>query len=188
MSVRLYPAKNPFSGLETRERMLRRWIFGWYETILRSLKFFSFQLGLNADIRYHILGRADGDSHKFSIDPLTGQVRSVTSFIRDAGKIYGFDVKATDRRGADIGRSAIANVFVSASFLSQFQKICGVTPPVNHTPSLEKVCCRFGKATNMFTVPNSFMSYKVDLYTRVQSVSKSIQRNIRWDRYLPTYI
>lgn len=69
--------------------------------------------GLNGDIRYQILGRIDDDSHKFSIDPLTGQVRSVVSFIKDAGKVYGFDVKAVDRRGADTGRSAIANVFVS---------------------------------------------------------------------------
>jgi hypothetical protein len=31
--------------------------------------------------------------------------------------VYGFDVKATDRRGADDGRSAITNVFVSVKWL-----------------------------------------------------------------------
>lgn len=70
--------------------------------------------GLNGDIRYQILGRsADDESHRFAIDPVSGQVRSIASFGRDAGRVYGFDVKATDRRGIDDGRSSIANVFVS---------------------------------------------------------------------------
>lgn len=69
--------------------------------------------GLNADIRYQILGRIDDESRKFIIDPVTGQVRSIVSFAYDAGRVYGFDVKATDRRGADDGKSAITNVFVS---------------------------------------------------------------------------
>lgn len=69
--------------------------------------------GLNADIRYQILGRIDDESRKFVIDPITGQVRSIVSFGRDAGCVYGFDVKATDKRGADDGKSAITNVFVS---------------------------------------------------------------------------
>lgn len=69
--------------------------------------------GLNADIRYQILGRMDDESRKFIIDPVTGQVRSIVSFAYDAGRVYGFDVKATDKRGADDGKSAITNVFVS---------------------------------------------------------------------------
>ena len=69
--------------------------------------------GLNADIRYQILGRIDDESRKFIIDPVTGQVRSIVSFASDAGRVYGFDVKATDKRGADDGKSAITNVFVS---------------------------------------------------------------------------
>ncbi|GLH03452.1 Cadherin-89D [Gryllus bimaculatus] len=68
--------------------------------------------GLNADIRYQIMGRIDDESHKFTIDPVTGQVRSIVSFARDAGRVYGFDVKATDKQGADDGKSSIANVFV----------------------------------------------------------------------------
>ncbi|KAK6627853.1 hypothetical protein RUM44_010332 [Polyplax serrata] len=67
--------------------------------------------GLNGEIRYYILGRGE-DSQKFTIDPVTGQIRSVVSFAKDAGKVFGFDVKAVDRRGADLGRSSIANVFV----------------------------------------------------------------------------
>lgn len=70
-------------------------------------------LGLNGEVRYQILGRADGESRRFAIDPITGQVRAIASFTSDAGKVYGFDVKATDRRGADDGKSSIANVFVS---------------------------------------------------------------------------
>ncbi|KAK9881182.1 hypothetical protein WA026_014530 [Henosepilachna vigintioctopunctata] len=69
-------------------------------------------LGLNGEVRYQILGRPDETSRRFAIDPVTGQVRSISSFIRDSGKVFGFDVKATDRRGADDGKSSIANVFV----------------------------------------------------------------------------
>ncbi|XP_047360551.1 cadherin-89D isoform X2 [Vespa velutina] len=66
--------------------------------------------GINGEIRYQILGREDAP--RFAIDPLSGQVRSVASFTRDAGRVFGFDVKATDRRGSENGRSGIANVFV----------------------------------------------------------------------------
>ncbi|XP_034938287.1 cadherin-89D isoform X2 [Chelonus insularis] len=66
--------------------------------------------GINGEIRYQILGREDAP--RFAIDPLSGQVRSVGSFTRDAGRVFGFDVKATDRGGAENGRSSIANVFV----------------------------------------------------------------------------
>lgn len=68
-------------------------------------------LGINGEIRYQILGREDAP--RFAIDPVSGQVRSVASFGRDAGRVFGFDVKATDRQGAENGRSSITNVFVS---------------------------------------------------------------------------
>ena len=58
------------------------------------------------------MSRADEATKRFAIDPISGQVRAVANFGRDAGKVYGFDVKATDRRGADDGKSSIANVFV----------------------------------------------------------------------------
>ncbi|XP_065157447.1 cadherin-89D isoform X2 [Atheta coriaria] len=69
-------------------------------------------LALNGEVRYQILGRGDDETRRFAIDPITGQVRAIASFARDAGKVFGFDVKATDRRGADDGASSIANVFV----------------------------------------------------------------------------
>lgn len=70
-------------------------------------------LGINSDVRYQIL---NDQSQRFGIDPVSGQVRAVASFSREAGKVFGFDVKATDRQGADDGKSAIANVFVSSHF------------------------------------------------------------------------
>lgn len=36
----------------------------------------------------------------------------MVSFAFDGGKLYGFDVKATDREGAETGNSAVTNVFV----------------------------------------------------------------------------
>ncbi|KAJ2939033.1 hypothetical protein O0L34_g19014 [Tuta absoluta] len=65
--------------------------------------------GINADIRYQII---NAQAPRFAIDPVTGLVRAVASFTRDAGRVFGFDVKATDKKGADDGKSAIANVFV----------------------------------------------------------------------------
>ncbi|XP_026333507.1 cadherin-89D isoform X6 [Hyposmocoma kahamanoa] len=65
--------------------------------------------GINADIRYQII---NSQGNRFAIDPVTGLVRAVAAFSRDAGRVFGFDVKATDKRGADDGKSAIANVFV----------------------------------------------------------------------------
>lgn len=65
---------------------------------------------MNADIRYQIINE---QALRFAIDPVTGRVRVVAALTRDAGRVFGFDVKATDKRGADDGKSAIANVFVS---------------------------------------------------------------------------
>lgn len=69
--------------------------------------------GLNADIRYQILNRADNDINKFTIDPITGEIKTAYSFLYNLGHVFGFDVKATDRAGAIDGRSTITNVFVS---------------------------------------------------------------------------
>lgn len=65
-------------------------------------------------MRYHILNRDSTEPAKFAIDAVSGQVKAIVSFEKDAGRVYGFDVKATDKRGANDGRSAIANVFVSS--------------------------------------------------------------------------
>ncbi|OXU25849.1 hypothetical protein TSAR_005482 [Trichomalopsis sarcophagae] len=68
--------------------------------------------GSNGQVRYQILGGRKQDSPKFAIDPVSGQVQAAGNFARDAGRVFGFDVKATDRAGAEDGRSSIANVFV----------------------------------------------------------------------------
>lgn len=66
---------------------------------------------------YQILG---GEADYFTVDPKTGQLRAVASFAHQAGHVFGFDVKATDRAGAHDGHSAIANVFVSKSCIIIF--------------------------------------------------------------------
>lgn len=66
-------------------------------------------IGLNADVRYSLLNEP---SKLFGIDAISGRIR-VLGPIRNEQRVYGFDVKATDRLGADDGRSSIANVFVS---------------------------------------------------------------------------
>lgn len=48
----------------------------------------------------------------FGIDAVTGRIR-VLGPITGEQRVYGFDVKATDRSGADDGKSSIVNVFVS---------------------------------------------------------------------------
>ncbi|KAL1491992.1 hypothetical protein ABEB36_012502 [Hypothenemus hampei] len=69
-------------------------------------------LGLNGEIRFQILSRSEDANRRFAIDSVTGQIRAIANFNKDVGKVFGFDVKATDKRGADDGRSSIANVLV----------------------------------------------------------------------------
>lgn len=66
-------------------------------------------VGNNADIRYSLLNEP---SKLFGIDAVTGRIR-VLGPVKGDQRVYGFDVRATDRRGADDGKSAITNVFVS---------------------------------------------------------------------------
>ncbi|CAG2110072.1 unnamed protein product, partial [Medioppia subpectinata] len=69
-------------------------------------------IGINGAIRYEILARGDDASAKFHIDPVSGVVRSMVTFTMDGGKLYGFDVKATDREGSETGNSAVTNIFI----------------------------------------------------------------------------
>ncbi|KAH1022570.1 hypothetical protein HUJ04_011952 [Dendroctonus ponderosae] len=69
-------------------------------------------LGINGEIRFQILSRSEEANRRFAIDPITGQIRAIANFNKDAGKVFGFDVKATDKSGADDGQSSIANVLV----------------------------------------------------------------------------
>lgn len=66
-------------------------------------------IGLNAEIRYSLLNEP---TKLFEIDEMTGSIRVIGPITNDQ-RVYGFDVKATDRKGAEDGRSAIVNVFVS---------------------------------------------------------------------------
>ncbi|XP_076395482.1 cadherin 89D isoform X3 [Megachile rotundata] len=103
--------------------------------------------GANAEIRYQILGREDAP--RFAIDPLSGQVRSVASFGRDAGRVFGFDVKATDRRGAENGRSSIANVFVYV--LDDQKQVVMVVGrrPMDIEPQLENITAVLQNVTGL---------------------------------------
>ncbi|XP_078053550.1 cadherin 89D [Augochlora pura] len=103
--------------------------------------------GANAEIRYQILGREDAP--RFAIDPLSGQVRSVASFGRDAGRVFGFDVKATDRRGAENGRSSIANVFVYV--LDDQKQVVMVVGrrPMDLEPQLENITAVLQNVTGL---------------------------------------
>lgn len=69
--------------------------------------------GINGEIRYQMLLRDESEAARFSVDPVTGQIKALMSFADEGGRVYGFDVKATDKAGSDEGHSAIANVFVS---------------------------------------------------------------------------
>lgn len=66
--------------------------------------------GMNGDVRYSIINEP---TNFFGIDALTGQIRALGPLWRDNQRIFGFDVKATDRLGADNGRYSIVNVLVS---------------------------------------------------------------------------
>lgn len=70
-------------------------------------------IGLNSAIRYELQSRGDDSHTKFYIDPVSGDIRSMVTFNLDGGKMYGFDVKATDCEGSESGNSATTTVFVS---------------------------------------------------------------------------
>lgn len=57
---------------------------------------------------------SSGTDGRFSLDARSGRVRVAASVARDAGRVFGLDIKATDRGGADDGKSAIINLFVSS--------------------------------------------------------------------------
>ncbi|KAG7190894.1 hypothetical protein KM043_006955 [Ampulex compressa] len=103
--------------------------------------------GINGEIRYQILGREDAP--RFAIDPLSGQVRSVASFGRDAGRVFGFDVKATDRRGDESGRSSITNVFVYV--LDDHKQVVMVVGqrPIEVEPQLENITAALHNVTGL---------------------------------------
>ncbi|XP_055542908.1 cadherin-89D isoform X2 [Wyeomyia smithii] len=76
-------------------------------------------VGSNGEIRYSLLNEP---SRLFDIDAISGQIRLLSSLMTFQDRVFGFDVKATDRIGADDGKSTIANVFVYV--LNAHQEVC----------------------------------------------------------------
>lgn len=72
---------------------------------------------MNGKVMYTLLNEP---SRLFGIDSATGRIRVLGPISKENQRIYGFDVKATDRNGDDDGKSAIANVFVSVFCLFDF--------------------------------------------------------------------
>ncbi|XP_068218882.1 cadherin-89D [Palaemon carinicauda] len=85
-----------------------------YGHFVTRIMAFDPDLGINGEVRYEILPGAGADdaTSRFAVDPTTGQMVVVGSLNDEAGRMFGFDVRATDQRGAPTGRTAIANVFV----------------------------------------------------------------------------
>ncbi|XP_055623219.1 cadherin-89D-like isoform X2 [Toxorhynchites rutilus septentrionalis] len=83
--------------------------------------------GSNGEVRYSLLNEP---ARLFDIDAMSGQIRLLSSLLTFQDRVFGFDVKATDRVGADDGKSTIANVFVYV--LNSNQEVCLVLsgPPV----------------------------------------------------------
>lgn len=80
-------------------------------------------IGLNGAIRYELLSRGDDSHTKFYIDPSSGDIRSMVTFNLDGGKMYGFDVKATDCEGSETGgNSAMTTVYVSLKMMGKGSK------------------------------------------------------------------
>lgn len=65
-------------------------------------------IGMNAEVRYSLLNEP---TKLFEIDEVSGNIRVIGPISNDQ-RVYGFDVKATDRKGGEDGKSAIVNVFV----------------------------------------------------------------------------
>lgn len=80
-------------------------------------------IGLNSEIRYSLLNEP---SKMFEIDDMTGSIRVLAPISGDQ-RVYGFDVKATDRKGAEDGKSSIVNVFVRISSLKKVFLIILIT-------------------------------------------------------------
>lgn len=76
-------------------------------------------IGLNAEIRYSLLNEP---TKMFEIDEMTGSIRVLSPIAGDQ-RVYGFDVKATDRKGSEDGKSSIVNVFVSNFQMKSKQKL-----------------------------------------------------------------
>ncbi|XP_039443022.1 cadherin-89D isoform X2 [Culex pipiens pallens] len=100
--------------------------------------------GNNGEIRYSLLNEP---ARLFDVDALTGQIRLLSSLVTFQDRVFGFDVKATDRVGADDGKSTIANVFVYV--LNAQQEVCLILagPPVEIEKQLGMITISLSMAT-----------------------------------------
>ncbi|KFB53538.1 AGAP004166-PA-like protein [Anopheles sinensis] len=100
--------------------------------------------GSNGEVRYSLLNEP---ARLFAIDPLTGQIRLLNALATFKEKVFGFDVKATDREGADDGKSTIANVFVYV--LHAHQEVCLILAglPVDIEKQLTMISSSLSTAT-----------------------------------------
>ncbi|XP_055907965.1 cadherin-89D [Eupeodes corollae] len=116
--------------------------FGYPVTTVEAL---DADKGINSEIRYKLLNEP---SRLFGIDEVTGKIRVLNSVGIDQ-RVYGFDVKATDRRGADDGRSSIANVFVYVLDEKREVRLVIAGRPVEVEKQIEALTTRLSDTTQM---------------------------------------
>lgn len=89
-------------------------------------------LGLNAAIRYEIQAHnsEEAAASKFYIDPVTGVIRSMVNFALDSGRVYNFDVRATDREGQESGNAVLVSVFVNVLPETRMVLLVSDTEPI----------------------------------------------------------
>lgn len=103
-------------------------------------------LNENADIRYSLLN----EPYKlFGIDPVTGHIRVLGPLSKEIHRVYGFDVKATDRRGADDGKSSITNVFVYILDENRQVKLVLMGNPLDVEREVDQLGKSLSDATNL---------------------------------------
>lgn len=102
-------------------------------------------IGKNAEIRYKLLNEP---TKLFGIDDMSGKIR-VLGPIGEEQKVFGFDVKATDRRGEDDGRSSIANVFVYVLEDNKSVRLVIAGKPVEVERDLESLTDSLSAATGV---------------------------------------
>ncbi|RWS01964.1 short-chain dehydrogenease/reductase-like protein [Dinothrombium tinctorium] len=117
--------------------------------------------GINGAIRYEILAHGDDASSKFYIDPVTGVVRSMVTFALEGEKMYGFDVKATDREGSETENSAVINVFTTSitiwlqiaadlENLEEIRKI--VSQTIDHYNQIDVFVCNIAMKDKLYEI------------------------------------
>lgn len=102
--------------------------------------------GVNAEIRYSLLNEP---SKLFGIDPLTGRIRVLGPVNKGSHRVYGFDVKAVDRKGADDGKSSITNVFVYVLDENRQVRLVLSGKPLDVEKEVDNLTKSLSEATNL---------------------------------------